>query len=70
MFGMDRPPPSVDTRIVVIEIDLDGEPDRGRRFSPTRFMTSPDIKTATIEEAPKVGVRWPTEFVRGIGKAR
>src|SRR6516165_992744 len=26
MFGMDRPPPDVNTRIVVIEVDLDGEP--------------------------------------------
>jgi len=26
MFGMDRPPPDADTRIVVIEIDLEGDP--------------------------------------------
>ena len=67
MFGMDRPPPNVDTRIVVIEIDLDGEPTVvGILADKVHDVT--DIKSATIEEAPKVGVRWPTEFVRGIGK--
>ena len=67
MFGMDRPPPSVDTRIVVIEIELDGEPTVvGILADKVHDVT--DIKSATIEEAPKVGVRWPTEFVRGIGK--
>lgn len=67
MFGMDRPPPDKDTRIVVIEIDLDGEPTiAGILADRVRDVT--DIETATIEEAPKVGMRWPAEFVRGIGK--
>lgn len=67
MFGMDRPPPDKDTRIVVIEIDLDGEPTiAGILADRVRDVT--DIEQATIEEAPKVGMRWPAEFVRGIGR--
>lgn len=67
MFGMDRRPPDKDTRIVVIEIDLDGEPTiAGILADRVRDVT--DIETATIEETPKVGMRWPAEFVRGIGK--
>ena len=27
-----------------------------------------DIETAAIEEAPKVGMRWRSDYVRGIGK--
>lgn len=67
MFGMEQPEPNADTRIVVIEIDLDGEPTIvGVLADKVHDVT--EIETATIEEAPKVGVRWPTEFVRGIGK--
>jgi purine-binding chemotaxis protein CheW len=67
MFGMDRPPPDKDTRIVVIEIDLDGEPTiAGILADKVRDVT--DIEQATIEETPKVGMRWPAEFIRGIGK--
>lgn len=67
MFGMDRPPPDKDTRIVVIEIDLGGEPTIAGILAD-RVRDVADIETATIEEAPKVGMRWPAEFVRGIGR--
>lgn len=67
MFGMDRPPPDKDTRIVVMEIDLDGEPTiAGILADRVRDVT--DIEAASIEESPKVGMRWPAEYVRGIGK--
>jgi purine-binding chemotaxis protein CheW len=65
MFGMDRPPPDKDTRIVVIEID--GEPTiAGVLADKVHDVT--DIEAASIEEAPKVGMRWRSDFVRGIGK--
>ena len=67
MFGMDRPPPDMDTRIVVIEIDIDGEPTIvGVLADKVHDVT--DIEAASIEEAPKVGMRWRADFVRGIGK--
>lgn len=67
MFGMDRPPPDKDTRIVVIEIEIDGEPTiAGILADKVHDVT--DIEAASIEEAPKVGMRWRPEFIKGIGK--
>jgi purine-binding chemotaxis protein CheW len=67
MFGMDRPEPDQDTRIVVMEITIDGEPTvAGILADKVHDVT--DIEAASIEEAPKVGMRWRPEFVRGIGK--
>jgi purine-binding chemotaxis protein CheW len=66
-FGMDRPPPDQDTRIVVIEIDIDGEPTvAGILADKVHDVT--DIDAAVIQDAPRVGMRWPAEFVRAIGK--
>jgi purine-binding chemotaxis protein CheW len=67
MFGMDRPPPDTDTRIVVIEIDLDGEPAIAGILAD-KVHDVADIDMATVEEAPKIGMRWRAEYVRGIGK--
>jgi purine-binding chemotaxis protein CheW len=67
MFGMDRPPPDEDTRIVVMEVLVDGEPTiAGILADKVHDVT--DIEAASIEEAPRVGMRWRPEFVRGIGK--
>lgn len=67
MFGMDRPEPDEDTRIVVMEIDVDGEPTvAGILADKVHDVT--EIEAASIEEAPRVGMRWRPEFVRGIGK--
>jgi purine-binding chemotaxis protein CheW len=67
MFGMDRPEPDADTRIVVMEVDIDGEPTiAGILADKVHDVT--DIEAASIEEAPKVGMRWRPEFIKGIGK--
>ena len=67
MFGMDRPEPDEDTRIVVMEVDIDGEPTvAGILADKVHDVT--DIEAASIEEAPRVGMRWRPEFIRGIGK--
>lgn len=67
MFGMDRPEPDQDTRIVVMEVTIDGEPTvAGILADKVHDVT--DIEAASIEEAPKVGMRWRPEFVKGIGK--
>lgn len=67
IFGMGRPPPGLDTRIVVIEIELDGEPAIAAILAD-KVHDVTDIEAASIEDAPKVGMRWPPEYVRGIGK--
>ena len=66
-FGMHRAEPDADTRIVVIEMDIDGEPTiAGILADKVHDVT--DIEAASIEEAPRVGMRWRPDFVRGIGK--
>jgi purine-binding chemotaxis protein CheW len=67
VFDMDRPAPDEDTRVVVVEVDIDGEPAiAGILADKVHDVT--DIESAVIQEAPRVGMRWPAEFVRGIGK--
>ncbi|MCK5933653.1 MAG: chemotaxis protein CheW [Fulvimarina manganoxydans] len=66
-FGMERPPADTDTRIVVMEIDLDGEPMVAGILADKVYDVT-DITAASIEDAPKVGMRWPAEYVRGIGR--
>jgi purine-binding chemotaxis protein CheW len=67
MFDMDRPPPDEDTRIVVVEIDIDGEPTvAGILADKVHDVT--DIDAAVIQDAPRVGMRWRPEFVRAIGR--
>ena len=66
-FGMECPPADADTRIVVMEIDLDGEPLVTGILADKVYDVT-DITAASIEDAPKVGMRWPAEFVRGIGE--
>ena len=67
MFDMDRLEPDEDTRIVVMEVDMEGEPTIvGILADKVHDVTT--IEAASIEEAPRVGMRWRPEFVRGIGK--
>lgn len=67
MFDMDRPPPDQDTRIVVIEIEIDGEPTITGILADKVYDVT-DIEAAAIQDAPKVGMRWRPEFVKGIGR--
>lgn len=66
-FGMERTPPDKDTRIVVMEITVDGHPVLAAILAD-RVHDVSDIAAAAIEEAPKVGMRWRPDYVRGIGK--
>lgn len=67
MFDMDRPEPDADTRIVVLEVNLEGEPTVvGILADKVHDVT--DIEATDIKEAPRVGMRWRPEFVRGIGR--
>ena len=66
-FGMERSKPDSDSRIVVIEIELEGEPAIVGILAD-KVHDVADIQTSVIEEAPKVGMRWRADYVRGIGK--
>lgn len=66
-FGMKVTPPSIDTRVVVLEIGLEGEP------TLVGILTDKVHEVARLDavlahEAPRIGLRWRPEFVRAIGR--
>ncbi len=66
-FGMEIKPPTIDTRIVVIEIDLDGGATTvGIRADKVYEVT--ELAAAALEETPRIGMRWRPEFIDCIGK--
>lgn len=66
-FGMELRPPTVDTRIVVLEIELDGDPVTvGIRADKVHEVA--EVSAAALQETPKVGMRWRPEFIQCIGK--
>lgn len=67
MFGMEQREHNEDTRIVVIEVDVDGEPTIAGILAD-KVHDVADIELASIEAAPRIGMRWRSEYVRGIGK--
>lgn len=66
-FGMPQVEADQDTRIVVIETEIEGEPTVVGVLADKVFDVT-DIEPAAIEEAPRVGMRWRADYVRGIGK--
>lgn len=67
MFAMDRPEPDQDTRIVVIETAIDGELAIAAILADKVYDVA-DLELASVEEVPKIGMRWRPDYVRGIGK--
>jgi purine-binding chemotaxis protein CheW len=66
-LGMERRAATIDTRIVVIEIDLGGDMTTvGILADKVHEVT--EIPHASIEETPKIGMAWRPEFIRCIGK--
>ncbi|WP_294236068.1 chemotaxis protein CheW [uncultured Sphingomonas sp.] len=62
-FGMDAHAITADSRIIVIELDLDGTP-------VLIGLTADRVNEVTVlaaldaEEAPVIGIRWPRDHVR------
>jgi purine-binding chemotaxis protein CheW len=67
MFGMARRPADAHTRIVVLETVLDGEPLLVGLLAD-RVEDVADLDAAAVEAAPRVGLRWPPAFVKGVGQ--
>ena len=66
-FGMPRGEDTVDTCIVVMEVDLDGEATVIGALADSVqevFDMDPDL----IEPPPRIGTVLNTEFIRGMGK--
>lgn len=65
-FGMPVTPPTADTRIIVLELELDGE-SLPVGILADRVHEVTQIIPARMEAAPRIGLRWRPEFVRGVG---
>lgn len=66
-FGMECRPPTIDSRILVIEIDLDGEATIVGLLADKVYEVT-DVAAASLEETPRIGMRWPPHLIRCVGK--
>jgi len=66
-FGLSRTDDTTDTRIIVMELDLDGEMSTLGALADSVHEVV-EMEPEQIEAPPKIGMRWKTEFIRGIGK--
>lgn len=66
-FGMEQAEDTIDTRIVVIELDIDRVPTIvGIRADKVHEVT--ELAPSALAEVPRVGMRWRPEYIRHIGK--
>lgn len=66
-FGMARKPPTIDTRIVVLEVDLDGEPTIVGALADKVYEVT-EVAANALEDTPRIGMRWRPDFIRCVGK--
>lgn len=64
-FGMAAPPPTLDTRVVVVEITLDGETTVVGLLADKVYEVT-EIAHASIEQTPDLGMKWPADYIKGI----
>ncbi|MBP2548528.1 purine-binding chemotaxis protein CheW [Neorhizobium galegae] len=61
-FGMEATKPTIDSRIIVIELDIDDEPTlTGIRTDKVNEVTT--LMKAAGEPPPSVGMRWRPDFI-------
>ena len=66
-FGLRRGEATLDSRIVVIELNLDGDATLvGLRADKVHEVTS--LPVAATEPPPPIGMRWRQDFVQRLGK--
>ncbi len=66
-FGMTETEQTVDTCIIIIDVTLDGETSiLGAMADSVKEVLN--LTVEQIEEAPKIGTRLNTEFIKGMGK--
>lgn len=67
-FGMTLTQRSVNTCIIIVEVELGGEKTQlGALADSVREVM--DLDAEDIEPAPKLGIGLNTEFIKGMGKA-
>ena len=66
-FGMERRPLTADSRFVVVDAGQGAQAlPVGLRADKVYEVT--ELAAAVLEETPRIGMRWPPEFIRWIGK--
>ncbi|WP_197489426.1 chemotaxis protein CheW [Bradyrhizobium sp. DOA1] len=68
-FGMPQLDDTADTRIVVIELELDGEPVLVGVTADKVYEVTEILQT-DVQQTPRVGIHWKPEFIRFIAKWR
>jgi purine-binding chemotaxis protein CheW len=68
-FGMPMFDDSTDTRIVVIEVDIDGDPVLVGVMADKVYEVT-EISRTDVQQTPRVGMHWKPEFIRFITKWR
>jgi purine-binding chemotaxis protein CheW len=66
-FGLPMIPDSVNTRIVVLELELDGEPTvvGGLADSVHEVL---ELERGQIRDPPRIAMRWRADMIDGLGK--
>jgi purine-binding chemotaxis protein CheW len=66
-FGLPQTPDSVHTRIIVMELELDGESTvlGGVADSVHEVI---ELEPGSIDPPPRIAMRWRTDFIQGLGK--
>jgi purine-binding chemotaxis protein CheW len=66
-LGLAKTEATMDSRIVVMEIDLDGDQTVLGAMADSVHEVL-ELEPGQIQDPPKLGTRWRSEFIRGIGK--
>jgi purine-binding chemotaxis protein CheW len=66
-FGIAPNETTRDSRIIVLEVDIDGEKMVVGAIADAVHEVT-ELEAGEIEAVPRIGMRWNTSFMRGIGK--
>jgi len=66
-FGLPRGADTLNTRIIVMELNLDGEATVVGGVADSVHEVI-ELEPGQIEPAPRITMRWRTEFIRGMGR--
>ena len=66
-FGLPRSDDTLHTRIVVMELNLDGETTVVGGVADSVHEVI-ELEAGQMEPPPRIAMRWRTEFIRGMGR--
>jgi purine-binding chemotaxis protein CheW len=66
-FGLSENPDTVHTRIIVMELELDGEATVLGGIADSVHEVI-ELEPGSINPPPRIAMRWRTEFIQGMGR--